>query len=296
MNDLITESGEAFMGQGISDAGATGNVQLWNKFGTGKLLYLDRVLVAGSNEPGADIRFTKAPLPTLFPDHARNKRIDGPAPLAEIRTLAGTPPNDYPYNRPCQEIWLGVSWSDKGYTFDPPIIIPQGRGVSVSMAGNTNRAIASFQWREKVDPLGLVLGDPPPPGVITGGTISSDLANAANAFDSSDSTYANDAETSQFYLGKVWDGGTAISRFLIKSPPSRSFSGGNPGRNLTWKLETYDGAVWSVYQTGTYTEPGTGGTQSVIDVSVDVTAKGHRIRIIDTAAAAHRVGSLELYG
>ena len=289
-NDTISEAGDAFMGQALSDAGITGNVQLWNPFGTGRLLYVDRVLVAGSDNPGADVRFTKAPLPTLFPDHSRNKKMDGPAPRAEIRTLAGTPPNDYPYNRPCQEIWLGGAWSDKGYVFDPPIIVPQGRGVSISMAGSTNRAIASFQWREKVDPLGQVWSDPTPPGIV------SDLSNPSNAFDGSDSTYANDAETSQFYIGKIWDVDTAITRFVIKSPTGRSFSGGNPGRNLTWKLETYDGSAWSVYQTGTYTEPGTGSTQSVIDVTVSVTARGHRIRIIDSAAAAHRIGTLNFCG
>lgn len=290
MNDEISEAGSAFMGQGLSDTGATGNVQLWNKFGTGKLLYIDKVLVAGTDHPGADIRFTKAALPTLFPDHVRNKRIDGPPPSAEIRTLAGTPPNDYPYNRPCQEIWLGGSLNDREYTFDPPIIVPQGRGVSVSMAGGTNRAIASFQWHEKDDPLGPILGEPTPPP--TPGIVS-DMVNPANAFDGSDSTYANDAETTNFYIGKVWAAETTITRFVIKSPSGRSFSGGNPGRNITWALEAYNG-TWTQVSSGTYTEPGTGSTQSVIDVSVTSTALGHRIRITDTVAA-HRVATLDFY-
>lgn len=285
MNDEITESGQAFLGQGISDAGATGNVQLWNPFGSGKRLFLDKLISASTVEQGADFRYTKAPFSTLFPDHLRNKLIDGPAPKAEIRVKAGTPPDDYPYNRPCQEIWLAGTWNDKTYTFDPPIIIPQGRGVSFSMAGSTNRAIASFQWREKDDPQGPIYGDPEPAG------ISSDLVNASNAFDNNDATYANDAETLQFYIGKIWDTDTTITRFILKSPTGRSFSGGNPGRVLTWKLETYNG-TWSVSQTGTYTESGTGTTQSVIDVNVSSTARGHRIRIIDTAAAAHRVATL----
>jgi hypothetical protein len=286
---------DAFMGQAISDPGNTGNVQLWNKYGTGKLLYVERIVVSGTDHPGADIRKCKVAIGTVFPDHITNKRIDGPASAAELRTFAGTPPNDDPYNRPIQEIWLGGSWDDKTYLFDPPIVIPQGRGVAVSMAGGTNRCIASFQWREEADPLGVVIGEPPPPGIIPGGIVCADLTNPTNAFDSNDATYANDSETSQFYVGKIWDVDTAISRFVVKSPSGRSFSGANPGRNLTWKLETYDGAAWSVYQTGTYTEPGSGSTQSVIDVSVSVAARGHRIRIVNTAAAAHRVGTVSFY-
>lgn len=296
-NDDVVDSGEAFIGQGISDSSSgTGNVQLWNPYATGKVLYIDRVIVSGDANVGADIRLCRAALSTTFPDHARNKYIDGAAPKAEVRIATGTPPNDYPYNRPIQEVWLGGTNNDRTYIFDPAIRVPQGRGVVVSMAGSS-KCFASWQWREKTDPLGVVT-DPNSGGggtLITGGTINTDLTNGANAFDTSDTTYANDADTTNFYIGKIWSASQAITRFIIKSPSGRSFSGANPGRVLTYTLETWNGTSWTATgTTGTHTEAN-GSTQSVINVTVSNTALGHRIRLTDTAIATHRVGTLEFY-
>lgn len=293
-NDAVTDSENAFMGMAISDTnGGIGNVQLWNPLSTGKLLYVDKVIINGDTNVGADIRFCKAAAGTLFPDHSRNKKIDGPAPKAEIRTYTGNPPMDYPYNRPVQEVWMGGLNNDRAYTFDPPILVPQGRGILVGMAGNS-KCFASFQWREIDDPQGPIGGTP---GLISGseGTINTDMTNGANAFDTDIGTYANDNAGTSMYIGKIWSVSRSISRFVVKSPSTRSFSGGNPGRVFTWTLETWNGSTWNAATTGNYTEPGTGGTQSVIDISYSVSALGHRVKLVESAAAAHRIALLEFY-
>jgi hypothetical protein len=297
-NDDVVDADQAFMGMAISDSNsAVGNVQLWNPYATGKLLYVDRVIINGDNNVGADIRFCNVALSTLFPDHIRNKKIDSAVlPKAQIRILSGATPAVYPYNRPVQEVWLGGTNNDRTYTFDPAIIVPQGRGLLVGMAGNS-KCFASWQWREKTDPLGVV-NDPNSGGggtLITGGTVNTDLTNGSNAFDSNDSTFANDADTNNFYIGKIWSTSQAITQFIIKSPSGRSFSGANPGRVLTYTLETWNGTTWTATgTTGTHTEAG-GSTQSVINVTVSNTALGHRIRLTDTAIATHRVATLEFY-
>lgn len=299
--DDISEAGEAYMGQGLSPhTNMQGCVQLWNPWESGKLLYVDQLVCAGEQKLVADIRKCQAPLATLFADHISNKKIDGPASVAQIRISSGPDLTDYPYNRPVQEIW-GSASNDKTFVFDPPIIVPQGHGIAFLAADS--RAIASWQWREKVDPLGSVPAPQTPPApsdpVLIGGsvgTVTTDMTNGANAFDGNDTTFANDAETSAFYIGKGWSSATSVCRFVVKSPVGRSFSGGSPGRVLTWTLQTYDGSGWVNGQSGIFTEIGQ-ASQQVIDVTLasPVTALGHRVRIQDTAIAAHRVATVEFW-
>lgn len=285
INDSIAEAGEAFMGQGISDGSGIGNVLLWNPSGSGKLLYIDQIIVSGDNNVGADIRFCRNTLGSIFPDHIKNKKIDGQNSVAKIYVASATPPNDYPYNRPIQEVWLGGTNNDRTYKFDPAIIVPQGRGVIVSMAGQS-KAFCSFQWREKNDTSPQQAQE----------TISSDMANAENAFDGNGDTYAQDATALTFYIGKIWSASKTITRFVVKSPTNRSFSGANPGRVLTYMLETFDGNAWNATSvTGTYTEQGAGSTQSIIDVNCFQEALGHRIKISESAVASHRVSEVSFY-
>jgi len=304
-NDDVVDAGGAFMGMAISSGGGIGNVQLWNPYGTGKLLYVDRLLIAGDADVGADVRYTDAAFGSVFADHIRNKRIDGAASVAEIRTQTSNPPSNYPYNRPCQEIWLGGTNNDRTYIFDPAIVVPQGRGLLVGMA-NSSKCIASFQWREKTDPLGVVTGSGGGGGSGTlvscsdGTIVSNNLTNASNAFDGNSGTYAtdpNDGNNTNYYIGKTWGSSKTIIRFLISSEPGRSFSAANPGRVLTWTFEKYDGTSWTTHQTGSYTEPGTGSTQSVIDITLTTAcaALGHRIKITESAVSTQHVGSVEFY-
>lgn len=292
-NDSVVEAGEAFIGQAISGSGGIGNVQIWNPNNSGILLYIDQVIVSGESDDGADIRYCRATAGTIQTDHSRNKRIDGTNPKAEFYTYVGNPPQDYPYNRPVQEVWMGGFLNDKTYKFDPAIVVPQGRGVIVSMADNS-RCFASFQWREKVDPLGQV-GGGGGSGVVSGGTINTDMTNSNNAFDGNETTYADNTGTS-CYIGKIWSASQVISRFVVKSPSSRTFSGASPARVITYVLETWNGTAWTATSTtGTFTESSNSATQSVIDVAVASTALGHRIRLGESAVAAHRVSEVTFY-
>jgi len=295
-----SEVGEAFLGMAISQSPGTGNVLLWNPWESGKLLYVDRLIIAGSGVVGADVRYCKATFGTLFPDHVRSKRIDGAPAVAKIYTAASNPPSDYPYNRPVQEIWLGGTFNDRAYPFDPAIVVPQGRGVMVGMSGDS-AAIASFQWREKTDPLGAVSAGGAEPGVITGGTVHGiNVTNPAGAFDGDEASFANDptdGTNTNYALGKIWSASKTLARFIVKSPSGRSFSAANPGRLLNWVLEKWDGSTWTSHQSGTYTEPGTGSTQSVIDVTLSTpcTALGHRVRISESAVSSQRVAEVVFY-
>lgn len=278
-----------FMGQCISDTVGTGNVQLWNPWLTGRTLFVTKLIVAGAlwsgTDPlGADIRRTRSPFPVLQSDHMSNKVFGGDMPKAELRYVTNTSPSDYPLNRPIQEIWLGTQFQDKTYTFDPPIEVPQGWGVAVSMTGNA-KAIVSWQWSEKeMDP---VAADPwlPIEAVVT------DMSNGANAFDSNDITYASSGDTNGFFIGKTWDLPRTVTALTLKSPTGRSLSGAAPPRNYTYYVEVFDGSVWSSALSGTFTDP-VSTAQSVISASGSWNGYGHRLRLSQSAIASHRVATL----
>ncbi len=278
-SDTVVDSGQAFMGMGISTGSGVGNVQLWDPPGSAVTLYLDKVIVVGTSDVGADIRKITSPTGSIF-GHIQNKKLDGPASPAEIFTYSGSAPNIEPF----QEVWLGGTYNDRAYTFDPAIEIPQGTGVSVGMA-NTSTCIASFQWRQQA---ATVVAGAPQEMVVT------NLSNSGNAFDSNESTYANLSSTS-FYLGKTWSTQKTLTRLVLKSPTGRSFSGGTPGRTYSWTLEVYNGTTWSTATTGSYTEANQ-STQSVMDVSsLSVTGWGHRITVVDPDVADHRVSEILFY-
>lgn len=310
VNDAVAQAGQAFCGMAISDSDSgVGNCQLWNPWGSGKLLFLDKVLIDGDEDVGADIRPTRTALSTLYGNsgslaHIINHFIDNTnLSVAELRIATGTPPNDYPYSYPFQEVWLGGTSNDRPYPFDPTIIIPQGRGVVVAMANNS-KCLASFAWREYTDPLGPVTqsgGSGTMVSASEGTIVSNNLTNPANCFDTNDSTYANDpndGNVTNYYIGKTWSASKTITRFVIRSEPGRSFSAANPGRVLGWVLEKFDGTTWTTHQSGSYTEPGTGSTQSSIDVTLTTTAAalGHRIHITEaTGVSTQHVATVEFY-
>lgn len=284
---------EYYMGQVISGTSGAGNAQLWNPFGSGKILVVDKVIVAGarfsgSDPLGADIRKTRTALSTPFLDHVSNKVFGGPEAKAEIRYSEGLAPNNYPMNRPIQEIWLGVEWQDRQYAFDPPIQVPQGWGVVVSMTGGA-RVIASWQWGEAEDPQGPISADPwnPVEAVV------SSLNGATNAFDNSDTTYADDSAAggTGFYIGKTWAEQRTVTTVSLKSPVGRSFSGAAPPRVFSWALETFDGASWTVATSGSFTDAAF-STQATLNISGSWMAYGHRVRMTEAANAAHRVATV----
>ncbi len=278
---------QSYMGQVISGTSGAGNAQLWNPFGSGKILVVDKVIVAGSrfsgNDPlGADIRRTRAPLASLFADHSSNKVFGGPDAKAEIRFNEGASPNNYPLNRPIQEIWLGTEWQDRPYTFDPPIKVPQGWGVVVSMTGGA-RVIASWQWSEEEDPQGPIAADP----YVPVEAIATDLTNGPNVFDATDVTFAS-SESNSFYIGKTWAEEKTISSITIKSPAGRSFAGAAPPRVLNYFVDVFDGVSWVQAATGSFTDAAY-NAQSTLNASGSWKGFGHRVRVTDPSVAAHRV-------
>lgn len=304
LNDTISTSGEAMWGQGIAQGGAENSVQLWNPWGSGRTLYLDRVVVAclGSGVFG-DLRRNRAAVGSVFPNHVFNKVIDHPnAPRAQVRVTTA-PVQDYEYSRPGHEFWVGGTSNDKSYVIDPPIVIPQGRGVSVGMSGTT---IASFQWREKTvdpvaDPGAPPPPPPPPPGFIAKnyGLPISSLSNPASAFDDSQSTFASGADASLCWVGKDWATPLAVSRFIIRSPVGRSFCGAEPPRALTWYLDgSTDLVTWVTLDSGSTTDSA-GTAQKVIDYTTANTGtayRAHRVRLVNPNLAGWRVGELDFYG
>lgn len=155
INDGIVEGGNAYVGMGIGpgESGYRGTVQLWNPPGSGRALYLERVVVAVSKEPAdeaaADIRIHDAPVGYLR-SHGYNKNLGGPVSVAEIReallTGAAGNPGTVIY-----EVWMFEN-DDHEYVFDPAIRIPPGMGIYVASANNHRDVPVSFQWREKSIP------------------------------------------------------------------------------------------------------------------------------------------------
>lgn len=303
LNDTIATSGEAMWGQGIAQGGAENSVQLWNPYGSARTLYVDRVVVAciGAGVFG-DLRRTRSAVGTVFPNHTFNKTLDHPnAPRAEIR-VSNAPVQDYEYSRPGHEFWVGGTSNDRSYVLDPPIVIPQGRGVAVAMSGT---AIASFQWREKTvdpvaDPGAPPPPPPPPPGLIakTYGLPIGSLSNPASAFDTDQTTFAS-GDASLAWIGKDWATPLAVSRFVVRSPIGRSFCGAEPPRSLTWYLDgSNDLASWVTIDTGSTTDAAS-NAQKAIDHTTLITGtayRAHRVRIVNPNLAGWRVGDLDFYG
>lgn len=296
--DDIAKAGGAFVGQGISDGTGVGNVALWNRWGSGKILLLDMVVLAssGSDGPyGADLRSIRATAGfTLFPDHWRNANgRDTPAPIGETYVMSGTAPNDYPFNRPQQEYWLDGRFVDEHYPTPYPLIIPQGRGESVSLS-HAGACIASFAWREENDPLGAVW---PYEGLH--GTPIGDMLNIDRARDGVETTYAtSDGDTTFTAYGLDLGAGnsSAVTRFLAKSPPTRSFCGAYPVRTINWTYATSpDGSAWTTQAAGSFTDA-LQTSQAVADLSVSgPVARMHRITLSTSAVSGWRLAEFEFH-
>lgn len=302
-------AGLSFKGQGIttdiptSPDGMSGSVQLWNPWGSGQIAFLTRAMLVGnaSGEPAprqmaTDVRRTKVKLANLFPDHITNCLPGGDVSRMQIRTEVGVAQADYPTNRPFQECWPGVTNTDGvPYDWEDPIGIAQGEGIFIPMAGAT-KAIASLQWCVVDDPAGVK-----PEPVLTlippsqGTVVSFNLINAENVFDGNEGTYANDSEGSYVEIGATYPDEKTIDEIVVKSLPGRSFSGGNPGRTFNWIRETYNGTMYVTHSTGSFTESGTGTTQSVLRLQGRSVGQGWRVCLQNSAAASHRLAQCEAF-
>jgi hypothetical protein len=283
-SDAIADEGFSYIGQGISDEGTVGVVQLFNPSGSGKLLYLDNVCMAGSLPVVADMRYTKTAIGTLVSDHTGNKSMDGPAPVAQVRQSGSDPVNDYPYNRPHHEFWNPNANDDREYRISPAIRIPQGRGVAICTA-NGAKCIATFQWREKEDPLGPVYQPAP----------ISDMLNPGNAFDASETTYASsNGDQSSVTIGLDFGSQTTKSSLVVKSPVVRSFCGAEPPRTINYVVSvSSDATNWTQAAAGQFTDS-SGSSQSTLTVSFGSTQfRAIKITLSD-GVASWRVSNLSI--
>jgi hypothetical protein len=149
-NDHIVESETAFIGIVVVSpwAGARSVAQLWNPPESGKSLYVDRIEWAHSlsGPGGCDIRAYSQVYGTLR-ENPFNKKLGGPASVAEARW--GNTPGGQLIGDILYECWRPKGFDDTGYTFDPAIIVPPGKGVVVAAANDGAHLIVSFQFREK---------------------------------------------------------------------------------------------------------------------------------------------------
>jgi len=308
--DTAAQSGRAFSGEAICGAsGASpvkGNAMLWNPYGSGRTLILDRLTwatgtLAGSGYQGADIRsVTDLTGYSLFgADHVADKSGQDNVAKGLIYTKDGNAPANYPFNRPHEEFWTSRLYETKSEDFGGvPHIIPQGRGKSFNEAFG-GQWIVSFFWRE-ID-AEVIEGPPPPPpppGALTGTAIG-DMLNQANFLDNNDATAASsNGDTLSVTVGLDLGSGnsSALSRFVIKSPTGRSFCSASPPRSLTWAHSySADGVNFTAGATGSFTDTAN-TTQSILDISQSFPAgRAHKIKLTSTSVADWRVAGLALY-
>lgn len=283
-NDELVDAGVAFIGQGISDPGTVGVVQLWNPWGSGKVLRLDSLSLAGSGPVVADLRYTKKVIGSEFVDHTANKWMDGPNPVAKVMQSPTDPVGDFPYNRPHHEFWNPSSNDDKQYQFSPAIKIPQGRGIAICTA-NSAKCIATFQWREYTDPNGPIYE----PGPI------SDMVTVEKAFDGNQTTYAtSNGNTSSVSIGYDYITPRAINSIIIKSPVGRSFCGASPIRTISYSVfSSNDAYSWELVTSGVFNDANQ-DSQATLSILVDITSCRAIKVILSDGVAGWRIGEFSV--
>jgi hypothetical protein len=293
----------------VGVAGQRSCLQLYNPVGSGVEVHFQKFNLAWTAEDtvplthsGFDLRQSAGASGAFF-KFGKNKRIGKPASQAMI--FKGNCPAEL---LPAGSGIIYEPWPNSveggipklfdrpPYELTPgePFIIEPGMGVTIAAAHDQTYLITTLEFSEHP----FTEEESETDGLIDGavGAVHTNLSNGALAFDADEATSATDAGATSFYIGKVWAAPVAVTRVVLKSPTGRSFSAANPGRVFTWFLETFDGSAWSTHSTGTYTEPGVGAVQSEIDLAVSVTAHGHRLRMVDTGIATHKVGLMAFFG
>lgn len=140
----ITESKLAFGGMASSDASA-GNFavsQLFNPAGSGVRIELTQVVVSSLNDGALHIRSHSQPASTLF-GYGSNKFIGQAASKGELRSgSVATAPGSV------IDVFFCKASSPFQFRFSDPLIIEEGKGVSVINGATGTNSLASFEWRE----------------------------------------------------------------------------------------------------------------------------------------------------
>jgi hypothetical protein len=148
---------EHFIGTIISDGVSDmySLAQLYNPKGSGKNLEVSRIDIAvtawGQTPPGtraADLVVQLAPLENEG-GNATCKDLSSEAPSAARMYDAAFPPIMVTGFRPIYEFWMGGAENDHSYTFNPPLIIPPGKGLAVRGGQKTMYVVTSWQWAER---------------------------------------------------------------------------------------------------------------------------------------------------
>lgn len=284
-------------------AGQRSFLQLYNPVGSGVEVHFPKWNLAWSGgevglvRSGYDIRESAGPWGAFY-KFGRNKRFG--KVLSKAMLYKGTFPAGYlPSNDGIvYEPWPNMVDGGMPKFFDrppyelipeEPFILEPGWGAMIAAAHDQTYLISTFEFSEHPFTETPPVSDPGPvPGNV--GSVITSLVNGANAFDGNEATFANDNEGTTFHVGKLWSEEKTITDVCVKSLPGRSFSGANPGRVYSWTLQAFSGGAWVTHASGTYTEPGTGSTQSVLNLtSLNSTGFGHYIRMVDSAAASHKV-------
>lgn len=124
-------------------------------------------------------------------------------------------------------------------------------------------------------------------------------SNPSNAFDIADSTWASGSSATTGGVGKDWGSGVTkrISRFVARSPSSRSFSGAGTPPVYTWAFQgSSNGSSWTTIATGTATDTAS-ATQNTLtqDIAATGTAyRYHRVFFTFPSSVAITLAELQL--
>lgn len=140
---------ENFMCATVADgvSGQRAFAQLWNPADSGRNLSVTQMIIAHSynGASGFDLRQHTAAMGTKKVNPP-NKTLGGAASAAELRS-GNVAPASIPGSI-IQEEWIGQQFNDHTYRFDPPVIIPPGRGIHVTAAHDGAYVVASFEFSE----------------------------------------------------------------------------------------------------------------------------------------------------
>jgi hypothetical protein len=147
-----------FIGMNIADqsVGKQSMSQLWNPPSSGKVLSVSKLTLAvtvwGQTPAGtraADIVVATAAMTTPQTGAVRCKDLgDSALPGGEMRIDALLPGSLAALGRPIYELWPSKPEDDRTYTFDPPIVVPPGYGLTVRGAQTAMYVVTSWQWTE----------------------------------------------------------------------------------------------------------------------------------------------------
>lgn len=149
-NDTTTDNGNAYIVSTVVNAGAglRSLAQLWNPAGSGKVVYLDRVVVAHgycAGLSGVDMRFGSVPFGFVFANGSNKNLSIVTQSVAQLRAAHQNAPVT---NFPIYEFFPGQCHTTDVIDVVPPIRIPAGMGVHMANGNDNANMPVTFEFRE----------------------------------------------------------------------------------------------------------------------------------------------------